>query len=87
MKLGDRTRAVKEAGEIATRPMLAPPVLYRLTTVYELAGDRARALTLLEQALRGGYPAREIDNDPELTALRADARYHRLIDGLIQSPR
>ena len=82
VKLGDRTTALKEAGDVATRPMLPPAILYRLTTVYELAGDRARALRSLEQTLRGGYPATEIENDPELTALRSDARYHRLVDGL-----
>jgi tetratricopeptide (TPR) repeat protein len=85
VKLGDRTTALKEAGDVATRPMLAPAIFYRLTTIYELAGDRARALKSLEQTLRGGYPVREIDNDPELTALRSDARYHRLIDGLTRA--
>jgi serine/threonine-protein kinase len=87
VKMGEREPALKEVAAVATAPKLAPPILYRLTTVYELAGDRVRALTTLEQALRGGYPAKEIDNDPEFTELRADARYHRLIDALTHAAR
>jgi serine/threonine-protein kinase len=87
VKMGEREPALKEVAAVATAPKLAPPILYRLTTVYELAGDRVRALTTLEQALRGGYPAKEIDNDPEFTELRADARYHRLIDALAHAAR
>ncbi len=87
VKMGEREAALKEIAAVAAMPKLTPPILYRLTTVYELAGDRARALKTLEQALRGGYPAKEIDNDPEFTDLRADVRYHRLIDALTHAAR
>ena len=87
VKMGEREAALKEIAAIAAMPKLAPPILYRVTTVYELAGDRARALKTLEQALRGGYPAKEIENDPEFTELRADARYHRLVDALTHGAR
>jgi serine/threonine protein kinase/Tfp pilus assembly protein PilF len=87
VKMGEREPAAKEIAAVAATRKLAPPMLYRVATVYELAGDRVRALTTLEQALRGGYPAKEIDNDPEFTELRADARYHRLIDALTHAAR
>lgn len=80
MKMGEREGALKEIAAIAASPDLTPPILYRLTTVFELAGDRGRALEMLQRALRGGYPPKEVENDPEFTDLRADARYHRLID-------
>jgi tetratricopeptide (TPR) repeat protein len=87
VKMGEREAALKEIAAVAAMPKLAPPILYRLTTVYELAGDRTRALTMLERALKGGYPVKEIDNDPEFTDLRADVRYHRLIDALTHAAR
>jgi hypothetical protein len=67
---------------VAARPTLTSQALYRLTVVYEVAGDRPRALAALERALKAGYPAKELANEPELIGLRADAHYHRLIDTL-----
>jgi tetratricopeptide (TPR) repeat protein len=61
---------------------LTPAIIVRLTVVHELAGNRGRALELVARALKAGYPAREIANEPELTALRADARYHRAVAAL-----
>ena len=82
VKMGEREAALKEIAPIGARSNMAGPILNRVTTVYELAGDRVRALKTLEQALRGGYPTKEIENDPEFTELRTDVRYHRLIDAL-----
>jgi len=48
------------------------------------AGDRERALAALGRALTAGYPSKDLANEPELTALRADARYHRLLDSTSQ---
>jgi serine/threonine-protein kinase len=79
VKSNQTPEALRIADDLEREARLSSPVLVRLTVVRELAGNRARALELLEQALRAGYPAREISNEPELTALRADARYHRLI--------
>ncbi|MBY0496433.1 MAG: hypothetical protein K2Y23_19675 [Cyanobacteria bacterium] len=56
---------------------------YRVTVVAELSGDRARALDALQRALKAGYAVKDLANEPELTALRTDARYHRLLDGAV----
>ena len=80
IKMGDRAAALKEADGVAGRANLTSQMWYRLTIVYELAGDRARALTALQNALKAGYSAKDLANEPELTAMRADTRYHRLID-------
>ena len=53
--------------------------LFRGAVTYELAGDRINALAMLEKALDRGYSVTEVRMDPELTALRKDVRYHRLI--------
>jgi len=37
------------------------------------------ALAALERSLKAGYPKAELNNEPELTALRSDANYQRLI--------
>ena len=80
IKMGDRSAALKEAGTASAGASLSSQMLYRLTVVYELAGDRARALDLLAQTIKAGYPVKELDSEPELIQLRADAKYHRLLD-------
>lgn len=37
----------------------------RLVVIHELAGRRDRALELLARALRGGYPLKEVANEPD----------------------
>ena len=78
-KMGDRPAALKEIESVADGPTLTSQMLYRLAVVYELAGDRPRALSALERALKAGYPSKELESEPELIALRADAQYHRLL--------
>jgi tetratricopeptide (TPR) repeat protein len=65
--------------EIEREPKLTAPVLMRLTVIHELAGNRDRALQALGQAVAAGYSTKELSNEPELTTLRADARYHRVV--------
>ena len=77
--------AVKESGgstsitDLAMRTGLPKSTVSRL--VAELAGQRSRALSLLQQALGAGYRLREITAEPDLVNLRADPAYHRLVAG------
>jgi eukaryotic-like serine/threonine-protein kinase len=87
VKMGDRAAALQEVERVAQHPTLTAQMLYRLCVVYELAGNREQALKALERALKQGYPAQELQKEPELVALRADARYHRLIDASGAKPR
>ena len=82
VKLGDRPAALRGVEGVAGRTSLTPLVLFRVVMVYELAGERDRALGALERALQAGYPVRDLATEPELTALRADARYQRLLDAM-----
>ena len=82
IKLGDREAALKAVASLADRPDLTSQMLYRVTVVYELAGDRDRALAVLQHALKAGYAVKDLASEPELTSLRTDARYHRLLDAV-----
>jgi tetratricopeptide (TPR) repeat protein/predicted Ser/Thr protein kinase len=52
-----------------------PSILYNIATVYELCGNRAKALDSLRAAVKAGQDMNDIKNDPELVSLRADPRY------------
>ena len=82
IKMGDTKGALAEVDAVATRSDLSAQMLYRLAVVFELASDRGRSLTAVEGALKAGYPVSELQSEPELLSLRADARYHRLVDRL-----
>ncbi len=50
--------------------------------VYELLGDRERALTLIFDALEHGYSLSEIESDPHLRDFRNDPRYIQYLHSL-----
>ncbi len=56
--------------------------LLRAATVYELVGDRKRALALLEDAFRNGLYVHEIQGADSLDALRASPQYRKMLSGL-----
>ncbi len=63
---------------IARALQLAPNdsnTLFTAALVYELTGQRDKALTAVAQAVKAGYSVEEIDKEPELRALHSDPRY------------
>ena len=54
-------------------------VLFNAAMVCELAGERARALKLIQRAIIGGYSPSEIATEPELGKLRRDPGYQAAI--------
>ena len=87
IKMGDRDAATKLVSGLIDQPKLQAQILYRLTVIFELAGERDRALSLLRRTLAAGYPAKEVAAEPELIELRADARYQRLLDEISAATR
>jgi serine/threonine-protein kinase len=85
-KMGDMRAALEELGRLAGEANLTAQMHFRMAVVYELASDRNRALAALERALRASYPVTEVAADPEMISMRADVRYHRLIDALGERP-
>ena len=81
-KMGQPRDALAELERIPRTQTLAPQMLVRVATVRELTGDRDGALDAISAALKGGFPQRELEADPEFAELRGDARYHRLAAGL-----
>jgi Tfp pilus assembly protein PilF/predicted Ser/Thr protein kinase len=86
VKLGDTAAALKTIESVVVRTNLTPQILFRTTVAFELAGARDRALASLRRALEAGYAVADVASDPELTALRTDARYHRLVDAVANQP-
>jgi eukaryotic-like serine/threonine-protein kinase len=78
-KNGDRQRALETIGRLEKSDRRPPATYFKALVVYEILGDRGRALNALESALRSGYSLHEIKNEPELTALRADRRYYNIL--------
>jgi hypothetical protein len=54
-------------------------ILFRMSIAWEICGRRQEALDALAATLRAGYSIREVRNEPELTAVRNDVRYHRMV--------
>jgi serine/threonine protein kinase/Flp pilus assembly protein TadD len=52
-------------------------VLFTSALVYEIIGNRTRALQQIDLAVKSGYSIADIEHEPELGALRSDARYLR----------
>jgi serine/threonine protein kinase/Flp pilus assembly protein TadD len=78
-KLGDQAKALEN---IQKARRLAPgsrKVEWEAALIYELAGQRDRALDALQAAIQKGQPLDEVRGEPALANLRADPRYQKLI--------
>jgi serine/threonine-protein kinase len=69
-----------EARTLITRALTLAPgsadVQFRAGLAYELLGDRKQALAAIAAALHLGYPAKYVEAEPDLVALRRDPEYH-----------
>ncbi|MCB0748431.1 MAG: hypothetical protein KDC90_13295, partial [Ignavibacteriae bacterium] len=54
-------------------------VIFRAATIYEKLGNRDQSLHWIEDAIKKGYSQSDIENQPELKELIADARYKVLV--------
>jgi len=78
-ELGQKTKAQEELA-LATRSSdNDPELLFNSVVVYELVGERDRALTALRSTLQAGYSLSEVQNTPELMELRQDKRYAKIV--------
>lgn len=76
--LGDAAAARARATEALELAREDADMMFRAATVYEMLGDRAKALELLGKALRAGYSLEEVEHEPDLAKLRADPRFATL---------
>ena len=73
-----RARARKMLDIAQQEPTSNPGLLATIAETYEELADRTKALDVLGQAIRAGYPMGKIERSPWLRELRADERYGRL---------
>jgi tetratricopeptide (TPR) repeat protein len=71
----------KDAETSITKALILSPkdsdVLFTSALVYEIIGDRNRALEAINQAVKAGFSIEDVEHEPELRALRSDSRYRR----------
>ena len=72
-------RALSEIGRALKDDPRSLRVMYQAAIVYEIAGDRDRALGFIGSAVKNGFPVEDIRKEQELAQLRADPRFARLI--------
>lgn len=86
-RLAKRTDAHKEV-ESALKLTKDPEITYRAACAYALTSisnpeDQARALTLLENAIKGGYRGvKSIKEDRDLNAIRDAPRFREIVDAM-----
>jgi eukaryotic-like serine/threonine-protein kinase len=82
-KSGDKAGALQAQKRVEQLHSADPGISYDSATVYELCGNRDKALESLLAAVKAGQELNDIKNDPELVSLRADPRYHLNIESAV----
>jgi eukaryotic-like serine/threonine-protein kinase len=78
-KKGDVSEGLKLVLEAQAASPEHVLILYDVAVVRRLAGQDAEALTALRSAIKAGYPARFVQDDPDWKRLAADARFQALV--------
>lgn len=81
-KVKNREQALKHITQALDMAPKNVQVMYRVGSAYEQLGDRNKALLWIGNALENGYSRSEIENQPELRDLVADAKYQELVSKL-----
>lgn len=76
-KLGKSQQSLRAAQKAFSAAPQDKHVLFNISVVYELAGNREKAVQYLGEAIKGGYSRNEIMAEPELEKLRADTRFQQ----------
>jgi serine/threonine-protein kinase len=77
-KLGEMGPALAGIAKALEQRPVDVAVHFKAGMVYELAGQRERALAELESAIKAGYSAEEIVKERELERMRSDPRFQKL---------
>lgn len=72
---GDRNAALDSLGQAVARAPQNAAVLLNAGEGYEILGMRAKAIPLVEEALRRGYPVRIVKQSPDLAQLLSDVKF------------
>ena len=77
--LGERAKALVLVEQALTLAPDAGEVMFNAADIFEHLGQRGPALEWIGKALELGYSPAQLEHSPGLQQLRADARYHRLL--------
>jgi serine/threonine-protein kinase len=86
-KSGDKQSALQELKVVEKANTQDPTILYLSALVYELSGDRTKAITSLAASVKAGESLEDVKNEPELVHLRADPRYQLNVLSAAANPR
>jgi serine/threonine protein kinase/Flp pilus assembly protein TadD len=78
-KLGEKKQAQLRLDQAGDSLPKAPQALFDLTLIYELTGNRDKALAALQSTVKSGFSKSEIQNAIELENLRKDKRYSKIM--------
>jgi predicted Zn-dependent protease len=78
-KSGDTAAAISELARVEGVLSKDKGTLFKTAVAYELVNERDKALAALDGAVTARYSMHEIANEPELAALREDARYSQIV--------
>ena len=81
-----RSAALETLAALVDEDALGSLGYYRTAMAYELCGQRTQALAALERALMAGYSVEDVVREPDLTELRADPAYQRLLGRVSKRP-
>ncbi len=79
IRLGHRKQALEEIARIDESMQADPEVAFRSALVYELAGDRKKAMDILAAAISAGFSPAITEAAMDLKQLRQDPRYRALL--------
>ncbi len=78
-KRGEKREAVRAIQRVSKLGKHDVDLLVVAARVHYLVGQRAKALELFERAVRRGYGVAELEREPELTSLRQDREFRKIL--------
>jgi len=80
--MGNHSKALSILERVITIKSLLPKVMFRIADTFEQIGEREKALQWIKSALDKGLSLAEIENNPGLSELRSDRRFHELLQNI-----
>lgn len=77
--IGDRTKALACLDQSLQISPDDAQVMFRAGTTYEQLGERDQAIDWIIKAIHNGYSRSEIEHQPDLRELLADAHFKKLL--------
>jgi hypothetical protein len=80
LQLEQRAEAMEIVDRLPLDEVTAPDLMFALAEIFEVLGERDKALAWVERTLQAGYPLQVIEDYAALEALHADPRFGLLAE-------